>query len=269
MLRRIEKNGIVYFESTLLKSRHGFSTRIGGFSALPHTSSLNLAFGRGDERETVLKNLDFFADALGVDAKKVISVPQIHSAEVKTVTHSDAGAGYYLAPAFECDGYVTSENDLPIGIKTADCVPILIEGRNASDEVVAVAAVHAGWRGTAARIVKNAIDSLISLGVERENIYVAIGACIDVCCYEVGIDFVNEIKNKLGQNYENKFIIRKENGSYFANLKGMNLEILNECGIPKSNIDVSEKCTCCDADLFYSHRHQKGIRGAMLSLICK
>lgn len=265
----INDSGVSYFRSTVLKSRHCFSTRIGGFSTLEHTKGLNIAFGRGDDEVTVLKNVDALADALGVDSKKIISVPQIHSADVRLVVESDAGAGVYQKAQFECDGYVTECNGLPVGVKTADCVPILFEARDDNGKVIAVSSVHAGWRGTAARIVQNAVEKLCSLGAKTENIYVAIGACIDECCYEVGIDFSNEINKKLGQNYENKFIVKKENNSLYANLKGMNVAILLECGVQISNIDVSEHCTCCESQLFYSHRRQKGKRGAMMSIICK
>ena len=267
MLEVINKNGVSYFRSTVLKSKNGFSTRLGGFSTLEHTRSLNLAFGRGDDEATVLKNIGAFADAVAVDSSKIISVPQVHGSEVRSVTTCDAGAGVYKNADFECDGYITAECGLPIGVKTADCVPILLEGRDGDGKVIAVCAVHAGWRGTAAKIAANAVKKLCQLGVKTDNIYVAVGACIDVCCYEVGINFANEIKNKLGQNYENKFIIKRENGSLYADLKGMNIEILTSCGVPRENIDVSHNCTCCESELFYSHRGQKGKRGAMMSLI--
>ena len=269
MFELVNKNGVFLLKSTVLKSKHAFSTRIGGISELEHTKGLNLAFGRGDDDNTVFKNLSVFADAVGFDDKKVISVPQIHSNIVKYVNLDDAGAGYYKKSDFSCDGYITDEVGLPVGIKTADCVPILIEARDDDENVIAVCAVHAGWRGTADKISKNAIDELMKLGAKKENIYVAIGPCIDVCCYEVGEDFVQQIEIKLGQNYANKFITKTEKGSYFANLKEMNVEVLLEAGVLKSNIDVCEKCTCCDDTLFYSHRRQKGIRGAHLSVIIK
>ena len=269
MFELINNGGASYFRSTVLKSKHGFSTRVGGFSTLEHTRGLNIAFGRGDDEETVLKNVECLSNAIGVDAKMIISVPQIHSADVRMVFEGDAGAGVYKKADFECDGYVTQCIGLPIGVKTADCVPILLEARGEDDNVIAVSAVHAGWRGTAMKIVVNAVDKLCSLGAKKENIYVAIGACIDECCYEVGIDFVNEINEKLGQNYENKFIKIMPDGSFYADLKGMNFETLIEYGVPLHNIDVSEHCTCCEMDLFYSHRGQKGKRGAMMSLICK
>ena len=269
MFKLICQYGVCFFKSTLLKSPHGFSTRIGGVSTLEHTSSLNLAFGRGDDEETVLKNVFAFANAIGVDGGRIISVPQVHSNDVKTVDMSHSGFGVIQKADFSCDGYVTDASELPIGVKTADCVPILIEGRDDTGRVVAVSAVHAGWRGTASKIVAVAIRKISAYGVKPENIYVAIGPCIDECCYEVKRDFSLQIAEKLGQNYELKYIKRNENGSLFASLKGMNLEIISECGIPRENVDVSTECTCCNSEFFYSHRRQNGIRGAMLNIIAK
>ena len=269
MFELVNKNGVCYFKSTLIKSTHAFSTRVGGVSTLSHTESLNLAFGRGDEHETVMKNVEVFANAIGVDQKKIISVPQIHSNEVKLVSENEAGFGVFKKSTFECDGYVTEVSGLPIGVKTADCVPILLEARDKNGAVVAVSAVHAGWRGTAQSIAVKALEKLCSLGAELEDIYVAIGACIDECCYEVGEDFACAISEKLGQNYENEFVKRQTDGTLHANLKGMNVSLLQKAGVPVSNIDVSPYCTCCSPELFYSHRRQKGQRGAHINLICK
>ena len=269
MFELVNKNGVFLLKSTVLKSNHAFSTRIGGVSDLEHTRGLNLAFGRGDDDATVLHNLEIFSSALGIDPVRVISVPQIHSNIVKEVDDEDAGRGYYYLNGFSCDGYVTKENDLPIGIKTADCVPILLEARNEKDEVLAISAVHAGWRGTAEKIVENAVLKLCKLGAQKERIYVAIGPCIDECCYEVGNDFAEQIEEKLGVNYKNKFVLSKPDGKYMANLKGMNFEILTSLGVPAQNIDLCSYCTYCNEELFYSHRRQKGIRGAHLSVIVK
>ena len=269
MFELINKNGVFLLKSTVLKSKHAFSTRIGGVSELEHTNGLNLAFGRGDEDFVVFQNLKIFAEAVGFDDEGVVSVPQIHSNIVKLVNYEDAGAGYYKKPKFSCDGYVTLENKLPIGIKTADCVPVLLEARNDEGDVIAVAALHAGWRGTADKIVEEGVKLLCSQGARINNIFVAIGPCIDECCYEVGKDFSNSIETKLGQNYKNKYVTVKENGKLYANLKGMNLDILLSFGVPRENIDIAPYCTCCDPYLFYSHRRQKGIRGAHLSVIEK
>ena len=269
MFTLVENKGVSFYTSSLLRSRHAFSTRLGGISRLEHTGSLNLSFDRGDDVLTVLTNLQRFANAVGVEANYIVSVSQVHSNEVRAITRRQAGAGYHKSVMFSCDGYVTEEKDIPLGVKTADCVPILIEGRDDYGRVVAVSAVHAGWRGTVKLIAKTAVEELCLLGIKQENIYVAIGPAIDVCCYEVGEDFVNEIKNKLGQNYEMKYITSKENGKFFADIKGMNFEILRSCGVPQENIDLCSLCTCCNPELFYSHRRQRGIRGSMLNIICK
>ena len=95
MFELINENGVFLLKSTVLKSKHAFSTRIGGVSNLEHTNGLNLAFGRGDDNAVVLKNLEIFANAVDFDDKSMISVPQIHSDIVKSVDFSNAGAGYY------------------------------------------------------------------------------------------------------------------------------------------------------------------------------
>lgn len=267
MFELIEINGVRFFKSTLFRSKHAFSTRIGGVSQLPHTKGLNLAYGLGDEIEIVRQNVTILADAVGIDAKNIISVPQVHSNEVRRVSMADAGMGVFCDATFSCDGYVTDEVDLPIGVKTADCVPILLEARDECDNVIAVSAIHAGWRGTSLKIAEEGVKKLCSLGASPQNIYAAIGPSIDECCYEVGSDFVNKMAEKLGRNYENKFIKQKKNGSFYANLKGMNVDILLSCGVPRQNIDVCPLCTSCNPDLFYSHRRQKGIRGSHLNLI--
>ena len=269
MFELTNNNGVFLLKSTVLKSNHAFSTRVGGVSELEYTKGLNLAFGRGDDEKTVFENLSVFANAVGFDAKRIISVPQIHSNIVKCVTDDHAGNGYYKPHGFSCDGYVTTEKHLPIGVKTADCVPILLEARNDNDDVIAISAVHAGWRGTADKIVQNAVEKLCSLGAKSENIYVAIGPCIDKCCYEVGNDFAEQIQRKLGEGYKNKYVLIKESGSLWANLKGMNVSILTSIGVPLQNIDVCSYCTCCNEELFYSHRRQKGMRGAHLNVIVK
>lgn len=267
MFYLIEREGVTLLVSDNIKSKHGFSTRLGGVSTEEHTYSLNLAFGRGDTEETVKKNVELFAAAVGFDANLLISVPQVHSNDVRLVSLDDVGYGVRKKSPYGCDGYATNEQGIPIGVKTADCVPILLEARDGAGEVIAVAAVHAGWRGTAARISSVAVEKICSLGAKREHMHAAIGPCIDECCYEVGEDFSKQIAEKLGQYYENQFISKRGEGSLYANLKEMNHTILLESGIPEKNIDICTYCTYCEETLFYSHRRQNGVRGSMMSVI--
>lgn len=261
--------GAEFVTSDKLCSLHGFSTRLGGVSLYPHTSSLNLAFGRGDDRETVLENLRIFADAVGVDPKRVVSVSQIHSADVRYVGEKNAGQGYFCDEGFQCDGYVTDVGGIVLGVKTADCVPILMEGYNSLGKVCAVGAAHAGWRGSVNGIAQNCLDALISLGAEREKVRIAIGPSICAECFEVRRDFYDTLVELRGQNFTERFVMpdKKRDGVWHCDLKKMNRELLIEAGVKTENIEVSSDCTCCIPERYFSHRYSRGERGTMLSVI--
>lgn len=260
----------MFIKSEILRSPHAFATRRGGVSENAHTRSLNLAFGRGDEDEIVLENLEAFASAVGFDAKSVISVPQIHSDKIFKVGKSDAGKGYYIREGIEGgDGYITNERGVVLGVKTADCVPILFEAER-DGNVVAIGAVHAGWRGTSERIAPKCIEMLCeSYGVMPCQIRAAIGPCIHKCCYEVGEDMRLEVESRLGRGVADRFITHREGvpGKYFGDLVGINRHLILETGVLPESLDIIDKCTCCHPELFYSHRYTGGLRGAMLNVI--
>lgn len=260
----------MFIRSEILRSPHAFATRRGGVSELEHTKELNLAFGRGDSDEIVLKNLEIFAEAVGFDAKNVISVPQIHSDTIFKVGKADCGKGYFIREGIEGgDGYITDERGIVLGVKTADCVPILFEAEK-NGEIVAVGAVHAGWRGTVAGIAPKCVNLLCeNYGVIPEQIRAAIGPCIHKCCYEVGEDLRIEVEKTLGKEFADRFVIpeRGEEGKYFCDLVGINEALLLSLGILPKSLDIIDFCTCCHNELFYSHRYSKGIRGTMLNVI--
>ena len=258
------KNGVKYLVSEILQSPHAFATRVGGVSASAHTSALNLAFGRGDSDGTVIANLRLFAEAAGFEAESVISLPQIHSDTVLTVGKPDGGEGYFRKTQRSCDGYVTGDEGLTVGVKTADCVPILLEARRTDGSVIAVAAIHSGWRGTAKAIVARGVEALTKAGGEPCRIFAAIGPCIGGSCYEVDGDCAAALE---GINRGRGCIKSGKNGKYFPDLAALNRLILKDCGLPEENIDVCGLCTHCEAELFYSHRRQNGLRGTMLSVI--
>jgi len=260
-------NGVAFLTSDILKSRHAFATRLGGVSTHSHTASLNLAFGRGDERETVMENLRLFCEAVGISDRDAVSLPQVHGREIRTVTTADAGLGYARPEDGTADGYVT-QTGVPVGIKTADCVPVLMEARDADDRVLAVCAVHAGWRGTVGGIAERGVEALRALAGSDASIYVVMGPAICPVCYEVGEDFFEQVASVRTEAWAHRFI-KDCNGRLTADLYGMNRDILHGAGISDSHIDVSPYCTCCRPDLFFSHRYSKGKRGTMLSVIAK
>lgn len=260
------ENGVVYVKSDILRSKHAFATRLGGVSKLAHTCSLNLAFNRGDSEEIVLENLKLFGEAVGFDPKSVISLPQIHSANVIDVDASMRGEGYFKPPHGSCDGYVTADKGVVLGVKTADCVPIILEGDDCEGNTIAVSALHAGWRGTVDGIAEKGVSTLLEKGVKVGNIRAAIGPSIGMCCFEVSEDFLQTVACIRGESFVYKFTDLR-NGRYYADIKAMNVELLQDCGVLTENIDVSLECTFCLRDKYYSHRYTKGIRGTMLSVV--
>ncbi len=260
----------MFLKADNIKSAHAFSTRLGGVSRLSHTKYQNLAFGRGDDRETVIKNLEIFAHSAGFDAKKVISLPQIHSDIIYKVDGRDAGQGYYFCDDLrEGDGYITNSPDVVLGVKSADCVPILFECFEDDGEIIAVGAVHAGWRGSAKGIAPKCVSMLCEeYGARPQNIRVAIGPCIHKCCYEVGEDFVAELESSIGGELASEVISPSaKQGKYYCDLVALNKKLLTTEGVLSENIYSLDRCTCCEPEIFYSHRYSGGLRGTMLSVI--
>lgn len=260
--------------STLLdipNVHHGFSSRIGGVSTLPHTASLNISHNLGDPEEVVRENLNIFAKSLSGGAysgEHTVTAHQIHSAKVRVLTPSSAGEGFSIPRGEDCDGFVTDcAGIIPIA-RVADCVPVLLAGQK-SDGSPVVSAVHAGWRGTVAGICGVAVEKMLSLGCVRETIRAAIGVHIGFCCYEVGEDFVDAVADIRGSAFAERHIRKPSPDSKpHADLTGMNVEILESAGISADRIDVHPDCTMCDTEKYYSHRGMNGKRGVMGGGIC-
>lgn len=266
-MKLYEKNGVWFYRSELLPCPHGFATRIGGVSDKAHTKSLNLAFGRGDEDEIVLENLDRFAKAVGVSAKSVISLPQVHGCDVIRVTRDDRGEGYQYSSDRSADGYCTIDPAITLGVKTADCVPILLCGVDEGGSPAAVAALHAGWRGTVLQIAERGVEAIMSLGIPNSRIRAAIGSAIGVCCYEVDAAFRETFASAFGESFLEGTFQPRGSDKYTADLKEINRRVLIRSGVLPENIDVSDECTACRPELFFSHRYSGGVRGTMLSVI--
>ncbi len=239
---------------------HGFSTRLGGKSTLSHTASMNTGFFRGDDDALVNENIRILCNLAGV-SDNVVCTPQIHSDIVRYVTDENVGEGSVRDVPFECDGFVTDKSGVSLLVRVADCTPILMCGTK-NDGSPVIAAVHAGWKGTVADISLRAIEKMRELGAN--DIKAAIGACIHKCCFQVGDDFVEAVKNAKGSDFADSHI-EKRDGSYYADLPKMNETILRSVGIEK--IDVIPECTRCKPYLYHSHRATGGKRGTMGAVI--
>ncbi|MBQ6788885.1 MAG: polyphenol oxidase family protein [Clostridia bacterium] len=261
----------ILVKSTLLEGDgvfHAFSTRLGGVSTHPDTTSMNVAPGHGDSDETVRENADILvrtasAGRLGVEAALVTS--QIHSAKVRVVAEENRGEGFFVHVGEHCDGFVTDRPGVVPIVRTADCVPILLVGRKADGSPV-VSSVHAGWRGTVAGIAAEAVRKMTEQGAVIGTVKSAIGPHIGYCCFEVGDDLYEAVRDIRGEDFARRHI-RYVGERLHADLTEMNLEILLSAGVLPENVDVSDECTMCLNDKYHSHRKTHGKRGAMGSLV--
>ena len=240
---------------------HGFTTRLGGISE-GIFSSLNIACHRGDPSENVAENYRRLGLAIGFDPAKAVLTRQTHSDMVRVVTAADCqGLDHHAYP--ECDALVTNTPGLALVVFTADCTPILLH-----DPVTgAVGAAHAGWRGTAADIAGKTVRTMVTtFGCDPANIRAAIGPNIGPCCFETDADVPNAMIEAYGEGARKW--IRPQNTKYYVNLKEINALSLRRAGV--NHIEISQSCTVCQCNRFWSHRVTKGNRGSQGAIIvCK
>ena len=252
------KDNLEYLTAEGITASHCFTTRHGGVST-GSQSSLNLAIGRGDSMENVEKNLHILGDALGFDPQKLVMTMQIHSDIVRVVTDADCnGLCHRNYP--QCDGLVTNTPGVALLIFTADCTPLLFH-----DPVTgAVGAAHAGWRGTAQSIGARVVEAMVeNFGCKPENIRAAIGPNVGMCHFETDADVPNAMLEAFGE--EANAYIEKKGEKYFLDLKAINALSIRRAGV--THIEVSDACTMCQPDRFWSHRVTKGDRGSQGALI--
>ena len=260
-IRTVKQGTLEYLVADGISAPHGFTTRLGGVST-GHVASLNLGMNRDTNPENVVKNYHILANAVGFDPKKLVLTLQTHSDIVRTVTCRDA-AGFDHHNYPECDALVTNDPGTALFVFTADCTPVLL-----FDPVTgAVGAAHAGWRGTAAKIAaKTAQKMMEQFGCKRSDLRAAIGPNIAACCFETDRDVPDAMLAAYGDAVL-PFISQKGE-KYFLDLKQINALSLRELGI--RHIEISDACTACHPDLFWSHRITGGHRGSQGAVIvCK
>ncbi len=231
-----------------------YTTKHGGVSK-EHLTSLNLGFSLGDDRENVIENYDRVAKALNGDINQITATCQVHENHVSVVTENDIGNGITRPNVWKSDALVTNLKNVIIGGFYADCVVMLFHDR--VKNVIGVA--HSGWRGTALNIIKNTIDAMTqNFGTNARDVHVLVGPAIKSCHFETDSDVPDAMKqcdNELMQ------FVEKRGVKYFIDLHGICKFQLENCGIKTENITVSEICTYCNEDDFWSHRRTRGVRG--------
>ena len=255
------KDGVIFMTSSNISTPHGFSTRFGGVSGGIY-SSLNLGEHRGDSDENVRENYRRFCAVVGADQGRLVFSKQVHKTNVRDVTSADIHTLFETVP-YEADGLITAERGLSLVIFSADCIPVLLH-----DPVKnVIGACHCGWRGTVADMAGSTVRTMLKKhGCDPKDIRAAIGPGIDKCCFVTDDDVPTAVRAALGDGAE-KFIEPSDAGKYHVNLKGINREFLIRAGILPENIDVSDECTACKCDKYWSHRVTHGERGSQAAII--
>ena len=250
----INKTGIV---------RHFFSTRCGGVSE-GEFCSMNLSFTRGDKRENVIKNFEIMEKETRINYKNIVMSRQTHTTNVHIVTKDDIGKGVTVENDLEnTDGLITNEKGIAITTFSADCVPLFFV--DTENKVIALA--HAGWRGTVNGIALETVKKMTeNFGTKPENIVAAIGPSIGKCCFQVDMPVVSEFMDKI-ENAKRFIEKDTEEGKFKIDLWGVNAFLMEKAGILKENIEITDLCTMCNPELFYSHRVMGNARGSMVAVM--
>ncbi|SDO28178.1 peptidoglycan editing factor PgeF [Alkalicoccus daliensis] len=242
--------------------RAGFTTRTGGTSEPPFHSN-NMGLHVNDSPDAVIANREELAEQLGFPLSSWVAAEQTHEDQIVKVTAPLAGSG---ARSFEdtikrTDGFYTKEKNLLLTLAFADCVPIYF----LNEEKGLIGVAHAGWQGT----VKNISGKMVKLweemeGVHPGTVFAAIGPSIDKCCYVVDEKVITALEEVLPNHKPYEELSPNQ---YALQLKEANLHLLINEGVPPENILVSDYCTSCEEELFFSHRRDQGKTGRMISFI--
>jgi polyphenol oxidase len=270
---------------------NGFSTRIGGVTTAYRTGEikgeLNLGFTASDSPENVHENRRLLIKRLNKGYGKrslpsLVTLRQIHSSLIHRVGRADSARELSL----KGDGMMTDEPGTLLGIQTADCIPVLVADRKRK----AVAAFHAGWRGTLKRIVEHGVGRMrLEFGSRPEDLIAAIGPGIGSCCYAVGEEVRHEFVSQFSyadtlfhevydpdpirEKYPLLFLTARAPGhsnlgpSLHLDLIEANRRQLLDAGLAEKSIFLTGECTNCLPDRYFSYRASQGFTGRMLSVV--
>jgi YfiH family protein len=238
---------------------NAFSTRGGGVSAFPE-GALNLAGFDQDAAENILENRRRLVSAVG-GVWKLAACWQVHGSDLLVVRSADDPR----SESERCDALATDLRGMLLGVKTADCVPVLL----GDPRTGACAAVHAGWRGTLAGIVGHALARMREeFGADPRDVCAAVGPAALGCCYEVGADVVEAFREKFA-DAEALFTPTRE-GHALVDLHEANRRQLVASGVAPERVHLLPLCTICRPELFFSYRRDRklhGRTGRLLSVI--
>jgi YfiH family protein len=218
--------------------RHGFFTRKGGASSGVF-QGLNCGPGSSDQSEAVAINRTRVAEVLGLPPGSLLTVHQVHSADVVTVIEP-------FSEQPKADAMVTAVEGLGLGVLTADCQPVLLAEREAG----VIGAVHAGWRGTLDGVLDATVEAMAALGARPSQIVAVIGPTISQRAYEVGPEFFDTFRD--ADPDATRYFVNGAGDRMLFDLPGYGLHRLRSAGV--GHAEWTRHCTYSDAGLFYSYR---------------
>ncbi len=242
-MRWRERDGVRWLEADLPGAQAAFSARLGGVSEGPF-ESLNLGRLTDDRSDAVRENRRRLAAAVGIDPELVLIGRQVHAAEVARHDGPTAPGGYAnpAAGLREVDGHATAHPDLAPLVFVADCLPVALAGPGG------VAMIHCGWRGLAAGIVQRGVEEVRARAA-------AVGPGIGPCCYQVGDEVLSAFA-ALGPGLA---------AGRMLDLRQTARRLLERAGV--ESIEISESCTSCRPELFFSHRRDGARTGRQAGLV--
>lgn len=249
---------------------HRFFQRIGGTSPSPWLG-LNISHDVGDSPARVDENLARVRFQLGVGKYALFTATQVHGTAVVDVEGTlaahpeavDPDQRHDLIRALEADAVLTRQADQAVGVRTADCAPILL----AADDGSVVAAAHAGWRGAVAGIIAQTVTAM---GVPPATIVAAVGPCIGQSAFEVGPEVIAAARAAVGDDLQKDFegLVRPGAGDrQHLDLRGLCVLMLKRAGVTR--VDVVGGCTVDEAETYFSHRREHGTTGRQMSAIAR
>lgn len=253
-MQRITHNGLVFYQfDTLIDCggvTHGLFTRLGGVSAAPF-DTLNVGSTVGDDPASVHANRERVASAMSFSEPDTRTTWQVHGIDVLVARRGEV-AGW---PPPKADGIITSDRDVPLVMRFADCAPLVL-----FDPVRQVIGLsHAGWRGTVAGVGPATVEAMReAFGCHPRDILAGIGPSIGPCCYEVGQEVIEQARVAF-DDLEGLVCLPSNGDSARFNLWAANEQALRRAGV--EHIEVAHLCTACNTHEFYSHRAEKGNTG--------
>jgi hypothetical protein len=184
---------------------------------------------------------------------------------VRVVQEEDKGKGFYrTSDIIGVDGLITNQAGVTLTTFYADCVPLFF--LDPVKEIIGLS--HAGWRGTVKAIGPKTIKRMVDIyGSNPKDILVGIGPSIGSCCYEVSTDVIKEFENNLNHDIIVRIVSRINDEHYKLDLWEANRLLLLEAGIDDKNMVVTDLCTKCHSESFYSHRAMGNKRGSLAAMI--